>query len=164
MVVFEYGSGGSTLFFSGKAGKLISTEHDESWYNVVSKRIPSTAHIELVTPEPNPGARSYTTTSNSSMNPAYAGQDFSNYVRTIDKYADGTFDLVLVDGRARASCIAHAIPKVRKGGYIMLDNSYRPEYADVMNGLLSRYPRKDFKGLVPALSNRFGMTTIWKID
>ena len=38
--------------------------------------------------------------------------NFRDYARAIDGM--GKFDLVMVDGRARASCIVHAVPKVRR--------------------------------------------------
>src|ERR1700730_11376622 len=31
MNVFEYGSGGSTIFLAGLAGRVYSVEHDENW-------------------------------------------------------------------------------------------------------------------------------------
>ena len=32
MIIFEYGSGLSTLYFSTKVNKIISIEHDKKWY------------------------------------------------------------------------------------------------------------------------------------
>lgn len=39
MSVFEYGSGGSTIFLSKKVSKLISIEHDKNWYTEVSRAL-----------------------------------------------------------------------------------------------------------------------------
>src|SRR5688572_24230390 len=36
MFVFEYGSGGSTLFWSTHAKKVVSVEHEPSWYEKMS--------------------------------------------------------------------------------------------------------------------------------
>ncbi len=54
--------------------------------------------------------------------------DFQNYVTQIDAFPDSTFDIVLVDGRARPACLIHALPKVRRGGLLILDNAERPHY------------------------------------
>ena len=36
--VFEYGSGGSTLFWSSHVQKVISVEHEEEWYQRIKKK------------------------------------------------------------------------------------------------------------------------------
>lgn len=38
-LVFEYGSGNSTLYWSRRALKVISVEHDVSWFNQVSEKL-----------------------------------------------------------------------------------------------------------------------------
>ncbi|MBL0064306.1 MAG: hypothetical protein IPP38_04630 [Bacteroidetes bacterium] len=37
MKVFEYGGGGSTLFFAKRVGELITVEHDEQWFQRLSE-------------------------------------------------------------------------------------------------------------------------------
>lgn len=37
MIVFEYGSGGSTLFFQKYVKKIISIEHNRIWYKKMLK-------------------------------------------------------------------------------------------------------------------------------
>ena len=63
-----------------------------------------------------------------SSDPNINSFSFKKFVTTIDQYPDHYFDLVFVDGRARNSCIKHAIPKVKNGGYILLDDSDRKSY------------------------------------
>src|ERR1700724_4668980 len=58
----------------------------------------------------------------------YAGKHFQNYVRTIDKYPDAHFDIIVVDGRARPSCVKHAVRKLRHEGYLIIDNTEREYY------------------------------------
>lgn len=70
----------------------------------------------------------------------YANASFEEYVKSIEEYPDESFDLVLVDGRHRSFCIPHAIPKVRPGGYLMLDNSDRRGYRDAIS-LMSDFKR-----------------------
>jgi hypothetical protein len=73
---------------------------------------------------------------------------FENYCQAIDRYPADAFDLVVVDGRARPSCVFHARSRVRPGGYLMVDDAERPEYAEGLQ-LLEGWPRTDFSGPVP---------------
>ncbi|HEY83015.1 MAG TPA: class I SAM-dependent methyltransferase [Dehalococcoidia bacterium] len=164
MTVFEYGSGGSTIFLAQRAKELISIEHDKEWYNLVSsalrKKGISNCKYFLHEPEkifgetPSYGCQSYTST-------RMKGFSLMNYVKSIERYQDGSFDLVIVDGRARASCVFHALNKIRDGGYLMLDNSARQEY-DEAKSLLADYKRTDFSGLTP-YSTSLSQTSVWEI-
>lgn len=58
----------------------------------------------------------------------YLNYSFKKYVKSIDEYPDGYFDLILVDGRARPSCILHSIPKLKSGGLLVVDNAERSYY------------------------------------
>src|ERR1700736_1399352 len=39
MKVFEYGSGGSTIFLSERAGEVYSVEHDKKWHALVATNL-----------------------------------------------------------------------------------------------------------------------------
>lgn len=168
MSVFEYGSGGSTLFLSRRINTLISVEHDKSWYRKVSSALSreKISNCEYILCEPEEkisGAifscdcKTYT-----SALRKYAGMNFEKYVKSIEKYPGGSFDLVIVDGRARLSCIAHALSKIRPGGYLMLDNSERERYSDAIS-FLADYKRTDFFGIGP-YSTYLWQTSVWKIE
>ena len=77
-------------------------------------------------------------------------------------YPDGHFDLVIVDGRARPSCVFHAMSKVRAGGYLMLDDTDRQRYEEAMS-LLAGYKRTDLFGIAPS-ATRFWQTSVWQIQ
>ena len=85
---------------------------------------------------------------------------FKNYVNSITEYPDSSFDLISIDGVARSSCIKASIPKLKKGGYLMLDNSEREEYQEAIK-LLNNFERIDFEGPGP-YNFYFWTTTIWK--
>ena len=38
MRVFEYGSGGSTLFWTFNVQEIVSVEHDTSWYSIMKNQ------------------------------------------------------------------------------------------------------------------------------
>jgi predicted O-methyltransferase YrrM len=160
MHVFEYGSGGSTLFFARRVADVVSVEHDADWHARTSavladEGVRNCTYL-LRPPVPQADVRYRSTDS------AYVGFDFADYVTAIEEYADRSFDLVSVDGRARPSCVAAAVSKVRRGGWILLDNSDRPAYREAYE-LLAPFPRLDLRGIAP-YTNDVTQTTVWRID
>lgn len=160
MHVFEYGSGGSTVFFARRVADVVSVEHDADWHArtsaVLADQGVRNCTYLLRPPAPRADVRHPSTDTD------YVGFDFADYVTAIDDYADRSFDLVSVDGRARPSCVAAALSKVRPGGWMLLDNSDRPAYR-AAHELLAPFPRLDIGGLTP-YTNDVTQTTIWRID
>jgi hypothetical protein len=161
--VFEYGSGGGTLFLAQRAGEVHSVEHDREWYEATRTALDEAgADVDYVLAEPSPidgpeppyGADSFTSTES-------LARSYEAYVKTIDKLGDSSLDLVVVDGRARASCAKRALPKVRDGGHILLDNSDRDEYRPVFD-LLAEYDRIDFEGLTP-YERQLSRASAWRV-
>lgn len=171
MNVFEYGSGGSTIFLAGLAGRVYSVEHDENWYLRVStmlarRRITNCAYEvrppRVVTPclAPDVAQRSYFMFDEQEWE--YPGMTFEAYVKTIDAHRDQSLDLVLVDGRARAACIERAICKIRIGGFLMLDNANDGGIVDSL-GILQPYPRLDLHGIAPGWPPARWTTSVWRM-
>ncbi len=76
------------------------------------------------------------------------GLDFAEYVATIDKVG-GSFDLVVIDGRAREACLTAAGPHLERGGMIVFDNSWRRRYRQVINA--SGMFERRLRGITPTL-------------
>jgi hypothetical protein len=138
--IFEYGSGGSSLFFLNNASEVVSAEHDEEWFNKV-KNIIAQLNIqgwEGYFFKAEPIEKSLLSEKRDASNPDdYYSEDknfkeflFKNYASSIDKFQDNYFDIVLVDGRSRPACIKHSVNKVKKGGLLVLDNAEREYYLD----------------------------------
>lgn len=135
MLVYEYGSGGSTLYFAGKTRSVVSVEHNPEWYSYAQEAIGNSEihniEYKLIEPQPSAGA-----SVNQCTDPAnyiscftdYKGYAFHAYAKSIDSYANDWFDLVVVDGRVRHSCIAHSLKKIKTGGCLLLDNADRAYY------------------------------------
>ena len=170
MKVFEYGAGGSTLFLAKRVRELVSVEHDETFHAVVAASLAKegihNCRLILIRPEKlsreNALGLVYDTTSFTSFGSGHAGECFAKYVKAIDQYPDGYFDLVMVDGRARASCVRRALPKVKPDGALLLDNSERPGYA-VARRLLDGFPCLDMFGIVPWNLDPY-QTSVWRIE
>lgn len=167
MSVFEYGSGGSTMFFANRVHRVVSVEHDAVWYRQVSEALErgGLTNCEYLLCEPQRAPRDrpgdYRWDLYTSTDADFAGFVFDRYVKTIDAFPEGSFDLVVVDGRARVSCIHHGLARVRPGGVLLLDDSDRPEYADAVDWLGGRL-RRDFRGISP-VAGTLTQGSIWRV-
>jgi len=120
--VFEWGAGASTIWCNKKFVGATSIEHDPQWFERVSRRLEQegsgVVDLRLIP----------------------LGDE---YVQAIRDFPDSYFDLVLVDGRIRVRCMVEAIPKVKWGGVLVLDNSERARYASGI-AALEGWGRQDF--------------------
>jgi len=106
-MMVEFGSGRSTIWFAARVGKLCSVESDDGWYKKISARIKG---LSL-------GNVSYLyrpVSDNGDSGSAYAG--------VLDAFPDSSVDIVLVDGAVRDLCALKAIPKLKAGGVLVIDN------------------------------------------
>jgi predicted O-methyltransferase YrrM len=106
----------------------------------------------LIEPEPDP----MITLKSHELPENYKSADFNShsfkaYVKAIDIYPDNYFDLVVIDGRARPSCIKHAVPKIKRGGVLVLDNSDRDYYLKNTRTFLEGWSQQTFRGTVRGL-------------
>lgn len=159
--VFEYGSGSSTLYWAGKGAKIVSIEHEASFYENLKMKLDTNVVYHLIEPQ----AESFIKTTSPEdpdlyQSSDYIGYVFENYVKAIDIYPDDHFDVVVVDGRARPSCVKRALPKIRKGGMLILDNSDRSYYTQKTSSLLNDWSAKIFRGPVRGLLH-LEQTTIY---
>ena len=129
--IFEWGSGSSTLWFARRARWVVSVENWPDYYAAVERRLrrASIENVELVLRPADRGSSCkvrdpHAYASNSG---GFKHRIFRSYAREIDLH-EGLFDLVLVDGRARASCLMHVQAKVQVGGWVVLDDSERGWY------------------------------------
>jgi len=115
MDVFEYGSGGSTIFFANRCKSVISTENNLHWFNQLRHKIDESgfSNIRLQYVE---------------YNFEYA-LDFatSDYLNSIP---DKKFDTIVIDCaeeslQVRPLCFYHAEQSIKKGGIIIVDDSWR---------------------------------------
>lgn len=169
MKIFEYGSGGSTLFFAGRAARVFSVEHDRSWYNNVQQAVHrcgyNNSRVMLAAAEKPSGAFNDDPSDPSgyaSSDDNFKGMSFENYVKKIDEFDDGYFDIVIVDGRSRPACAKRAMKKVKTGGYLVIDNSERDTYkkaSDLFNS--PDWQLRLFSGPSPYMFH-FSETSFWK--
>ncbi|MCW2504346.1 MAG: hypothetical protein JWO79_2630 [Actinomycetia bacterium] len=105
----EFGSGRSTSWLGGHSGHLTSVEHDQGWHATVSARLKERElhNVDYVfAPRDVPDDRG----------------DQSEYVTVAARFADASLDFALVDGIYRDYSALAAIPKLRSGGLLVIDN------------------------------------------
>ncbi|GAA2064513.1 class I SAM-dependent methyltransferase [Williamsia deligens] len=148
--VYEYGGGGSTLWLCDRGAQVITVEHDADWAKVLRDVIPDGATVKFIPPAASGAVSSKST----------PGVFYDDYVQSIRDHADRSFDLVIVDGRARVSCVQEAACKVRKGGALLLDDSDRPQYA-IAGEILNDWYRSDYRGAKPGGGGTV-VTSVWQ--
>jgi hypothetical protein len=168
MRVFEYGSGGSTLFWMSRVQELISVEHDLSWYTDMKKKLDEqpAQNIQYILAEPvtDPSfhqKRYQNPADFISCDPAYTGKNFEKYAKAIDSFPDNYFDIIIVDGRARPSCIQQAMPKLNRNGWLIIDNTERSYYIAPFTFARNSWKISTFAGPVP-YSREFSETSFVK--
>lgn len=115
MTVCEYGSGGSTLFFSRRVKSVLSIEDNPKWYELVSRRLEqngvrNVAMVLCPFDFKNP-----------------VGFEQSAYLQALPEQK---FDVIVVDGseewtQVRPVCFARAEERIKRGGIILVDDSWR---------------------------------------
>lgn len=159
--VFEYGSGGSTIFLAPRVSQLVSVEHDPGWTKTVKQAIEqhSISNVTYLVKPPTKSQSKHEYFRSTKEKDA----SFKDYVSAISDYPDRSFDIVIVDGRARVPCVREAFAKVKPGGYIILDNSERPDYHEAFLFMRRRSSKTiNCFGLI-AYGTSLMQTTFWKI-
>lgn len=107
--IFEWGLGSSSLWFAQRASEVVSVENVPEWAEYIATLKPSNLTIQSV-----PGRK----------NTPHWRSMLALYVAIINGYSDGYFDLVFSDGWAesRTPCPARAMPKVKPGGWLVVDD------------------------------------------
>lgn len=105
---FEFGSGRSTIWFASKASRIISVEINEEWYTLVKNNIKDKSLLNI---------DYFLIPGSNKENP-----ELSLYPKKILEYPDDFFDFVLVDSIHRLQCAKNALPKIKKGGLLIIDN------------------------------------------
>jgi predicted O-methyltransferase YrrM len=119
--VVEFGSGVSTLWFAEHCGFVHSIESDPAWFGKISNRLLNRKNIR------------------------YEQRSLDRYAN-LDDHSDGSLDFCLIDGAVRAECVQSALPKMKRGGIIYLDNSDKeitmPTEIPIAKQLLSEAARR----------------------
>jgi|GEM_PF-3914603 len=144
--IFEYGAGGSTIYFSrflkesAVSFQWISLEHDLEWARHVTGLINShklaTTQLLVCQIPGHPPRKVNRWKTRKQLLDKGVRFDYSNYTDVPGRLGTG-FDLVLVDGRDRKNCVNHAFPLLNPGGSVLLHDAEREYY----QCLFRKYPQ-----------------------
>lgn len=132
--VFEWGSGASTIWLARRSGSVVTVEHDVRFADTVRALVPPGAQVDVrMIPLPEqPRPHSAPPGPTAQMVPGEPA--VWPYVSAIDEVG-GTFDVIVVDGRARERCLVHAMPHLAAGGILVFDNVEQRRYRDAIAAL-----------------------------
>lgn len=108
----EWGSGRSTRWFASQVGHLTSVESNRTWFDRVTKQL---AENELANVDYN-----LVETTEFAEEDAESRQAYAQVARKLE---DHSLDFALIDGLARGQCMLEALPKLKAGGILILDNA-----------------------------------------
>ncbi len=110
--MLEWGSGGSTMYYSQFVQKYVSVEHNPDWYAKMSSQVPSNVILNFVP-----------------MN----GSKYTDYIM-LPKILGWQYDRILVDGRQRVACADVARDILLPGGTMFVhDYTNRAKYHSIKN-------------------------------
>lgn len=157
MRIFEWGSGGSTLFFASRCRQVTTIEHDSAWSGFLKEKFVE-LKLQNVDFKEIQGEKIDDFTTRNPENPddfvskdlKSAGLSFEKYVKSVDAFPPACFDMVIVDGRARNCCVKRAIPHIGEGGFLVVDNSDRKYYLAAFPELNDpgKWEKTEFQGPV----------------
>lgn len=137
--VFEWGSGGSTLWFAEHAKSVTSIEHNPDWGQRVSDRLTEISNCEL--------------------------RICSNLEQYVEEISGGLYDFIMVDGvsHVRYDCARMAVDHLEIGGWLAVDNTERP-FAEPIHRMLRSWDNVTIRGNGPKHeSGHYKIqTTFWK--
>ena len=137
--VFEFGSGNSTFFYAKLAGKVVSVEHDQDWFNKISATKPANTEMIFCALQPD-----------------------GDYCR-MPTTKDHKFNVIIVDGRDRVNCCMQSINALTEDGVIVLDDSEREFYLPAIHSLTGLgFKQLPFSGISPGLFYRKSTTVFYK--
>lgn len=131
--ILEFGCGYSSLFWARKAKFVLALETDAKWYQKWNKEFRED-NLQIVYCE--------------------------NYMDAVNDTQ--TFDVIVIDGKNRQSCVDYAIRQLNDGGIIILDDSDRVNSSENYQQIIEKLKQEnllqvDFFGCCPM--NNFTKTT-----
>jgi hypothetical protein len=125
LAVFEWGSGYSTLWWSQRCATVEAIECNAKWYGRMSELVPANVTLRHV---------------------AASGSEYEAAILTSGRQ----YDIIVIDGRRRIECARAALTCLSPKGVVVLDNSYRAEYAPAVHAMhAAGFRRLEFVGLGP---------------
>jgi hypothetical protein len=160
--IFEYGSGGSSIWFSKHAQSVDSVEHHEGWYNKIiqlAKPLPN-LKVSLVQLKKNHQSLEYAILA--FIRDDEGNNNYINHVNTTEK----KYHIVIIDGLFRNDCLVACLSNLTKDGIIILDNTNYSKELDFGIKFMRQegFKQLDFWGMIPIFEQKSCTTIFYKYD
>jgi hypothetical protein len=140
-IVFEFGAGNSTLFYSKYAAKVVSVEHDKAWLEKIKLSMPQNSTIIYTELE---------------YNGDYCRVPLNNKQK---------FNIIIVDGRDRVNCCKNCLDALTEDGVVVLDDSEREQYTEAITFLTDKgFKHLSFSGISPGFFYRKATSVFYKLN
>ena len=172
--VLEWGAGGSTLYFSNIVSSYVSIEHDKLWYNKLTSQINDNVELLCVSTHDEKfddkldknafdilrGDESWYKKNGNKEIYEKDGKThwttrgkidwhcYLDYIKKPLELSYRNYDVVLVDGRARAMCAYVAKDLLKDDGYLLFHDFNNRGY---YHGILKYYEIVDMDGTLAIL-------------
>jgi hypothetical protein len=157
-IIFEFGCGASTLFFSSKVKKVVSLESNRRWFEIIISILKNSGDFLL--------EENYFSNANCEifLNEDALNQDeYQNFAQNYSQKNNIKFDFLIVDSLKRFECVKNSFEAVKNDGYLILDDSERTNYQKIFDFLQkNNFYYRDFVGIAPA-QLRIKKTTFFKL-
>ncbi|NBX52214.1 MAG: hypothetical protein EBT63_00985 [Proteobacteria bacterium] len=146
-VIFEFGSGSSTIFYHTRAKKVVSIETNEIWFKII--------YNYLLQTKQNPALHdNIMCFGNSEIYLMKDGLTNANYQKFAYDYSQKHqvfFDYLIIDSIKRYDCATNSIKALSINGKVILDDSERLNYKKIFDFYLKNdFEVKNFCGIAPA--------------
>ena len=145
-VIFEFGCGASTLFFSSKVKKVVSLESNLRWFEIITSSLKNSGDFLL--------EKNYFSNANCEiflMEDALDRDEYQNFAQNYSQKNNIKFDFLIVDSLKRYECAKNSFEAIKSDGYLILDDSERPNYQKIFDFLQkNNFSYQDFIGIAPA--------------
>ncbi len=145
--ILEVGGGNSSIWFLQKGAWVTSFESDELWAEAIKSRVNDDPKIQ------DPSRHTLVNR---------AGDDAIEYIAALE---DQAFDIALIDSVPeripRGAALRAARPKLKPGGFMVLDNSDSPAHKDGIEAMADKTLLR-FSGFTP-MRLRVSQTSLWQV-
>lgn len=142
-IVYEYGGGGSTIFFASRGARVITCETHGEWTQLILAEAQRRGLDDRIS------------ISTFAVDSAGSKAEYLRHIRTV-----GPWDIAVIDGYdttnkgdatiplTRMECVPAVKETARTGCIVLIDDAWRPQYTEAPK-LLAPAARKVFRGLGP---------------
>ena len=105
-IVFEWGSGQSTILFSQWCRRFYSVDDSAEWYQRVKQFLVTDNVVQFLQ------------------------EDHKKYANEIH-FSEGLYDFIFIDGAERVACALEARKHLKETGFLIVHDWNRPEYGEI---------------------------------